>query len=174
MVLLSAQGMSAAGIARVAFTSEDRFRDVIRNFNADGYSSLYPKYRGGHPPKFTLGQRREIKKITKSRPVERGPVPPGGAWPADSTWSLSKLAEFCRRCGSRSSVTTVRIFSPHHGGPNGTLMWTDDRNGANAQSRRIAAAEILGVAPAIPPQATGDQAGPVRRVARTTKPPRPS
>jgi len=36
---------------------------VIRNFNADGFNSLYPKYRGGHPPKFTLPQRREIKKI---------------------------------------------------------------------------------------------------------------
>ena len=51
MVLLSAQGMDAAGIARVAFTSEDRVRDVIHNFNADGFRSLYPKYRGGRPPR---------------------------------------------------------------------------------------------------------------------------
>src|SRR5437899_8598395 len=63
MVLLSAQGMDVAAIAKVGFTSEDRVRDVIRNFNADGFSSLYPRYRGGHPPKFTLPQRREIKKI---------------------------------------------------------------------------------------------------------------
>ena len=54
MVLLSAQGMDVAAIAKVAFTSEDRVRDVIRNFNADGFSSLYPKYKGGRPPKFTL------------------------------------------------------------------------------------------------------------------------
>jgi transposase len=86
MVLLSAQGMDAAAIARVAFTSEDRVRDVIRNFNADGFSSLYPKYKGGRPPKFTLAQRREVKKIAKSRPVEHD-LP-------FSTWSLSKLAEF--------------------------------------------------------------------------------
>jgi transposase len=86
MVLLSAQGMDVAGIAKVAFTSEDRVRDVIHNFNADGFSSLYPKYKGGRPPKFTLGQRREIKKIAKSRPTEHG-LP-------FSTWSLSKLAEF--------------------------------------------------------------------------------
>jgi hypothetical protein len=26
--------------------------------------------RGGRPPKFTLGQRREIKKIAKARPGE--------------------------------------------------------------------------------------------------------
>jgi transposase len=86
MVLLSAQGMTVAAIARVVFTSEDRVRDVIRNFNADGFDSLYPKYKGGHPPKFTLPQRREIKKIAKSRPAEHG-LP-------FSTWSLAKLAEF--------------------------------------------------------------------------------
>jgi len=86
MVLLSAQSMDAAAIARVAFTSEDRVRDVIRNFNADGFDSLYPRYRGGRAPKFTLGQRREIKKIAKSRPVDHD-LP-------FSTWSLSKLADF--------------------------------------------------------------------------------
>src|SRR5262245_48421640 len=70
MVLLPAQGMDAAAIATVAFTSEDRVRDVIGNFNADGFDSLYPRYRGGRAPKFTLGQRREIKKIAKSRPAD--------------------------------------------------------------------------------------------------------
>ena len=86
MVLLSAQGMDVAGIAKVAFTSVDRVRDVIHNFNADGFSSLYPKYQGGRPAKFALGQRREIKKIAKSRPADHG-LP-------FSTWSLSKLGEF--------------------------------------------------------------------------------
>ena len=83
---VSAQGRDAAAIAKGAFTSEDRVRDVIRNFNADGFGSLYPKYRGGRPPKFTLPQRREVKKIAKSRPA-------GHDLPF-STWSLSKLAEF--------------------------------------------------------------------------------
>src|SRR5215471_14026301 len=86
MVLLSAQGMDVAHIAKVAFTSEDRVRDVIHNFNADGFASLYPKYKGGRPPKFTLPQRREVKKVAKSRPADHG-LP-------FSTWSLSKLAEF--------------------------------------------------------------------------------
>jgi len=86
MVLLPAQGMDVAGIAKVAFTSEDRVRDVIRNFNADGFDSLYPRYKGGRPPKFTLGQRREIKKVAKARPGDYDlPFP---------AWSLSKLAEF--------------------------------------------------------------------------------
>jgi transposase len=86
MVLLSAQGMDVAAIAKVAFTSEDRVRDVVHNFNADGFDSLYPRYRGGRPPRFALAQRREIKKIAKSRPVDYD-LP-------FSTWSLSKLAEF--------------------------------------------------------------------------------
>jgi len=46
-VLLSARGIDAAGVAKVAFPSEDRVRDVVRNFDADGFSSLYPKSRGG-------------------------------------------------------------------------------------------------------------------------------
>jgi transposase len=86
MVLLSAQGMPVPAIAKVAFTSDDRVRDVIRNFNADGFGSLYPRYRGGRPPKFTLWQRREVKKIAKSKPAEHD-LP-------FSAWSLSKLADF--------------------------------------------------------------------------------
>jgi hypothetical protein len=43
--LLSAQGMDAPAIAKVVFTSEDRVRDAIRSFNADGFSSLYPRVR---------------------------------------------------------------------------------------------------------------------------------
>jgi transposase len=85
MVLLSAQGMDVEQIAKVAFTSPDRVRDVINNFNDDGFDSLYPKYSGGRPPTFTLAQRQEIKKIALSRPVDHG-LP-------FSTWSLSKLAE---------------------------------------------------------------------------------
>jgi transposase len=86
MVLLSAQNMSVPQIAKVAFTSEDRVREVIHNFNDDGFDSLDPKYAGGRPPKFTLPQRREIKKIALSRPTDHD-LP-------FSTWSLSKLAEF--------------------------------------------------------------------------------
>ena len=86
MVLLSAQGMDVAQIAKVAFTSPDRVREVLHNFNDDGFDSLAPKYAGGRPPKFTLPERREIKKVALSRPVDHD-LP-------FSTWSLSKLAEF--------------------------------------------------------------------------------
>lgn len=86
MVLLSAQGMDVAQIAEVAFTSEDRVRAVLHNFNDDGFESLYPKYSGGRPPTFTLPQRRAIKKIALSRPADHD-LP-------FSTWSLAKLADF--------------------------------------------------------------------------------
>ena len=86
MVLLSGQGMPVARIAEVSFTSADRVRDVVHNFNTDGFDSLYPKYKGGRPKTFTLAERREIKKIAKSTPVEHD-LP-------FSTWSLAKLADF--------------------------------------------------------------------------------
>jgi transposase len=86
MILLSAQGMDVEQIAKVAFTSPDRVRDVINNFNEDGFESLYPKYSGGRPPTFTLPQRQQIKKMALSRPGDHG-LP-------FSTWSLTKLAEF--------------------------------------------------------------------------------
>jgi transposase len=85
MALLSAQGMDVPAIARVSFTSEDRVRAVIHNFNDDGFESLYPRYRGGRPPTFTLPQRQAIKRIALSRPQDHD-LP-------FSTWSLAKLAE---------------------------------------------------------------------------------
>jgi hypothetical protein len=45
MVLLSAQGMAVAEIAEVTFTSADRVRDVIHDFNTDGFEALYPSTR---------------------------------------------------------------------------------------------------------------------------------
>ena len=79
MVLLSAQAMDVAQIARVTLTSEDRVREVIHNFNADGFEALYPRYRGGRPPTFTLPQRHQIKKVALSRPAPApgGPLAPG-------------------------------------------------------------------------------------------------
>ena len=72
MVLLPGQGMPVARIAEVTFTSPDRVRDVIHNFEADGFDSLYPRYRGGRPPTFTRAQRTEIRKIALGRPTDHG------------------------------------------------------------------------------------------------------
>jgi transposase len=81
-------------------------RDVLHNFNADGFEALYPKYMGGRPRTFTLPERREIKKIAKSKPAEHG-LP-------FSTWSLAKLADFLvaeggRTCGSCSERRACRF-----------------------------------------------------------------
>ena len=86
MVLLSAQGMEVAAIATVTFTSPDRVRDVLHNFNADGFDSLRPKYAGGRPPKFDAEAREQIKTVALGRPVDYG-LP-------FSTWPLSKLADY--------------------------------------------------------------------------------
>ncbi len=72
MVLLSAQGMDVAQIAKLAFTSADRVREVLHNFNDDGFDSLVPRYAGGRPPTFTLPERREIRKIALAGPVDHG------------------------------------------------------------------------------------------------------
>ncbi|MFF5793631.1 transposase [Paeniglutamicibacter sp. NPDC012692] len=86
MVLLSAQGLDVAMIAQVAFTSPDRVRDVLHNFNTDGLDSLHPRYAGGRPAKFTEAQREEITRIALGRPADH-------CLPF-SAWSLSKLAGY--------------------------------------------------------------------------------
>jgi transposase len=86
IVLWSAQGMDVAQIAGLAFTSPDRVRDVLHNFNADGFASLQPKYAGGRPPTFDAEQREQIKSVALARPGDHG-LP-------FSTWSLSKLADY--------------------------------------------------------------------------------
>jgi len=91
IVLWSAQRMDVPAIAKIAFTSEDRVREVIHNFNRDGFDSLAPKYAGGRPPKFSAAERAEIKKIALGRPTDYGEP--------FSTWSLTKLADHLVRKG---------------------------------------------------------------------------
>ena len=84
MVLLSVQGMDVGQIANVAFTSPDRVREVLHNFNDDGFDSLCPATAGPsadvHPAPAAGDQM-----IALSRPADHD-LP-------FSTWSLSKLAE---------------------------------------------------------------------------------
>jgi transposase len=86
IVLLSAQGMTPPKISEVVFTDPDTVRDVIHNFNSDGFDALYPRYKGGRPHTFTLPKRQEIKRIALSDPDDLGQP--------FSTWSLSKLADY--------------------------------------------------------------------------------
>lgn len=57
------------------------------------------------------------------------------------------------------------------GGPNGTLMWTEDRRGADAQAWLEFAADILGVDPG--PATKDDSTSPPRRVAKKAASRRP-
>lgn len=86
MALLSAQDIPAAKIVEASFTSDDRVRDVIHNFNTDGSDSPCPKYRGGRPKRFRPPEHREIKKIAKSEPTEHDL-----SFPA---WSPTKPTDF--------------------------------------------------------------------------------
>jgi hypothetical protein len=54
------------------------------------------------------------------------------------TESTKGVTHNCYRCPDASQ-------SPY--GPNGTLLWTDDLNGANAQAWLTLAADVLGIDP---------------------------
>jgi transposase len=86
IVLLAAQGMPAPRIAGVVFTDPDTVRDVIHNFNRDGFDALYPRYKGGRPRRFTLPERQQIKRVALSVPSDLGQP--------FATWSLAKLADY--------------------------------------------------------------------------------
>src|SRR5213593_3272501 len=86
IVLLAAQRMPPARIAEVVFSDPDTVREVIRNFNRDGFDALYPRYRGGRPRTFTLPQRQEIKRVALAIPTDLGQP--------FATWSLAKLADY--------------------------------------------------------------------------------
>jgi transposase len=101
IVLWAAQGYAVARIAEIGFTSEDRVRGVIHNFNRDGFSSLSPAYAGGRPPKFDAGTRAEIARValclprTLGRPYTR--------------WSLTKLANHLVEAGVVEDISTESI-----------------------------------------------------------------
>ncbi len=78
--------MPAARIAEVVFSDPDTVREVIHNFNRDGFDALYPRYRGGRPRTFTLPERQQIKRIALAVPTDLGQP--------FATWSLAKLADY--------------------------------------------------------------------------------
>ena len=86
IVLLAAQGMPSLRIAEVVFSDPDTVREVIHNFNRDGFGALFPRYRGGRPRTFTLPQRQAIKRIALAVPTDLGQP--------FATWSLAKLADY--------------------------------------------------------------------------------
>src|SRR6266700_5719614 len=78
--------MPPTRIAQVVFSDPDTVREVIHNFNRDGFEALYPRYRGGRPPSFTLPQPPAITPIALSIRSDLGQP--------FATWSLAKLADY--------------------------------------------------------------------------------
>ena len=101
MVLWSAQGMSVAQIAGLAFTSEDRVRDVLHNFNADGFESLLSLVG------LELGAIDERDASAGLPPVVHDTLPPavGQVQPSPATTGNWPSSEQTSRpsCGSSTS-----------------------------------------------------------------------
>jgi transposase len=78
IVLWAAQGYSVSRIAEIGFTSKDRVREVIHNFNRDGFAALEPSYGGGRPQKFDAATRAEVVRVALTRPRRwASPIPDG-------------------------------------------------------------------------------------------------
>jgi len=52
--------MDVPAIARVAFTSEDRVRDVILDFSDDEFRPVYPRYTGGRAAGVHCGSQQRV------------------------------------------------------------------------------------------------------------------
>ncbi|WP_280215102.1 ATP-dependent RecD-like DNA helicase [Nocardia cyriacigeorgica] len=85
------------------------------------------------------------------------------------------LPDYARKWELKKTWYADNGILPHDqgGGPNGTLLWTDDRNGADAQAWLQIAGEVLGTEPAATTDGHGRPgAGLLRRVAKKSVPKR--
>ena len=88
VVLASAGGNTVPVIARLAATSPDRVREMIRRFNELGMASLDPRWAGGRPRRITTDDEAFIVDTATARPEALG-LP-------FTRWSLRKLAAYLR------------------------------------------------------------------------------
>ena len=110
----SAQGMDVAQIAKMAFTSPDRVREVIHNFNDDGFDSLGPEVLGRpttevHPARAPGDQedRPVAVRSTTTCPFRPGACP---SWPSSSSprgWSTTSATRACA-CSSERRASRFK------------------------------------------------------------------
>src|SRR5438270_9178601 len=100
ILLASSTGMPAPQIAGVVRTDESHVRKVIHEFNAEGFGSLDPEYRGGRPKQTTPEQRDRIVAVARTRPDHQG-VPL-------TRWSLPRLVAHLEAMGIELSEETLR------------------------------------------------------------------
>ncbi len=91
ILLASSTGMAAPQIAALVRSDESHVRKVIHAFNAEGFGSLDPDYRGGRPKKTTPEQRDRVIAVERARPDTQGV--------ALTRWSLTKLADHLAAVG---------------------------------------------------------------------------
>jgi transposase len=86
VLVLAAQRMPPARIAELVFSDPDTVRELLPNFNREGFDALYPRYRGGRARRFRLPERQQIKRVALRVPSDLGQP--------FATWSLAKLADY--------------------------------------------------------------------------------
>src|SRR5207344_3222493 len=86
ILLASATLMSAPAIARMWMTDESHVREVIHDFNRNGFESLRPRFGGGRPRRISTDDEARIVAVAGARPHSLG-VP-------YTRWSLPKLSRY--------------------------------------------------------------------------------
>ena len=107
MVLLAAQAMPVSQIAKVTFTSQDRVRDVIHNFNADGFDALYHAIgAAGRPRSRCRNASRSRRSPCHAHKIMICRSRPGActSWPTSWSprgWSRTSATRVCAPCCER-------------------------------------------------------------------------
>lgn len=114
IVLLNSLGWSTAAVATQLLLTEQRVRDVIANFNEDGFPSLEYRYTGGRQPEHSPEEERDARAVAGA--------PPGRAGLTSSSWDDARLAEVLVRSGitgdvSPGWVAALRADRPHAPSP---------------------------------------------------------
>jgi len=107
IVLLAEKGRSPSEIADVVFADVETVRAALRAFDENGLESLFPRYRGGRPPRVSADARRRIAEAAVTAPADLG-LP-------FERWSLAKLADHVVATGIVSAISRegLRVsFSP--------------------------------------------------------------
>jgi hypothetical protein len=85
--------MDVPAIAKVAFTSEDRVRDVIRNFNADGVRGTVSEIQGR--------PSAEVHARPAAGDQEPGACPSWRTSWSPRGWSVTSATRACGSCSAR-------------------------------------------------------------------------
>jgi transposase len=133
MILLASNTlMSAPEIARMLMTDESHVRNVIHDFNRNGFDSLRPRFGGGRPRRISSDDEQRIVAVAGARPQALG-VP-------YTRWSLAKLSRYLGEQGIQvSPAHLARILARNGISLQRTRSWKQSPDPAYAQK----AARIL-------------------------------